>query len=124
MCISHQEFQQSVGPIDTVNHFIHVLHWSLPELLHHEENIDEQSAEDLKQAEKDVLLGVMLLMGGRLVCMSSSPILCYLQRGQDGRGDNDEKPEVHVEELTDHVGHVGGEDQQEEAQRHCSEMLP
>lgn len=79
VCISHQEFQQSVGPIDTVNHFIHVLHWSLPELLHHEENIDEQSAEDLKQAEKDVLLGVMLLMGGRLARMSSSPILCYLQ---------------------------------------------
>lgn len=81
MCarVSHQEFQQSVGPIDTVNHFVHVLHWSLPELLHHEEDIDEQSAEDLEQAEKDVVLSVVLLMGGRLTCTSSSPILCYLQ---------------------------------------------
>lgn len=66
----------------------------------------------------------MYYLDSRLACMSYSLILCYLQRGQNGRGNNDEKPEVHVEELTDHVGHVGREDQQEEAQRHCSEMLP
>lgn len=49
---------------------------------------------------------------------------CYLQGGEDGRRDDDEKPEVHVEELTDHVGHVGWEDQQEQTQRHGSEVLP
>lgn len=29
-----------------------------------------------------------------------------------------------MEELTDHVGHVGWEDQQEQTQRHRSEVLP
>lgn len=65
-CVSHQEFQQSVGPIDAVYDFIHVLHRSLTELLHHKENIDEQSAEDLEQGEKDVFIGAMLLKGRRL----------------------------------------------------------
>lgn len=63
--VSHQEFQQSVGPINAVYDFIHVLHRSLTELLHHEENINEQSAEDLEQVEKDVLIGVALLKGQR-----------------------------------------------------------
>lgn len=39
-CNTHQELQQSVGTIDTVNNFIHVFHWSLTKLLHHEENVD------------------------------------------------------------------------------------
>lgn len=50
--------------------------------------------------------------------------MCYLQGGEDGGGDDDEKPEVHVEELTDHVGHVGWKDQQEQTQRHSSEVFP
>lgn len=29
-----------------------------------------------------------------------------------------------MEELTDHIGHVGWKDEQEETQRHCSEVLP
>ena len=48
----------------------------------------------------------------------------YLQRREDRGGDDDEEPEVHVEELADHVGHVGREDQQEEAQGHGTEVLP
>ena len=47
MCDTHQELQQSVRPVDTVDNFIHVLYWSLSKLLHHEENVDQQSAEDL-----------------------------------------------------------------------------
>lgn len=29
-----------------------------------------------------------------------------------------------MKELTDHIGHVGGKDEQEQTQRHCSEVLP
>lgn len=58
-----------------------------------------------------------------MIRRSRQPV-CYLQRGEDGGGDDDEKPEVHVEELTDHIGHVGWENQQEQTQRHCSEVLP
>lgn len=54
MCNTHQELQQSVGPIDTVDNLIHVLYWSLTKLLHHEENIDQQSAEDLGVTEENV----------------------------------------------------------------------
>lgn len=58
-----------------------------------------------------------------MITRSRQPV-CYLQRGEDGGGDDDEKPEVHVEELTDHIGHVGWENQQEQTQRYCSEVLP
>lgn len=52
MCDTHQELQQSVCPVDTVDNFIHVLYWSLSKLLHHEENVDQQSAEDLGVTEE------------------------------------------------------------------------
>lgn len=55
MCDAHQELQQSVGPVNTVDNFIHVLYWSLPKLLHHEENVDQQSAKDLGEIEESSL---------------------------------------------------------------------
>lgn len=55
MCETHQELQQSVGPIDTVDNFIHVFYWSLTKLLHHEENIDQQGTENLRVIEDCVL---------------------------------------------------------------------
>lgn len=54
MCDTHQELQQSVGPIYTIDNLIHVLYWSLAELLYHEENVDQQSAEDLEAREENV----------------------------------------------------------------------
>lgn len=51
-------------------------------------------------------------------------VCVYLQWGEDAGGDDDEEPEVHEEELADHVGHVGWEDQQEQAQAHGPEVLP
>lgn len=42
-CNTHQELQESVRSINIVDNFIHVLHWSLAELLHHKENVDQQS---------------------------------------------------------------------------------
>lgn len=51
-CNTHQELQQSVRSIDIVDNFIHVLHWSLAELLHHKENIDQQSTKDLQKREE------------------------------------------------------------------------
>lgn len=56
--------------------------------------------------------------------ISDSFLVPYLKWGEDGRRDDDEEPEVHVEELTDHVGHVGREDQQEQTERHGSEVFP
>lgn len=47
----YQKLQQSVGPIHTVDDLIHVLHWRLTKLLHHEEDIDEESTEDLEEME-------------------------------------------------------------------------
>lgn len=52
VCDTHKKLQQSVGPIDTVDNLIHVLYWSLTKLFHHEENIDQQSAEDLCVTEE------------------------------------------------------------------------
>jgi len=51
-------------------------------------------------------------------------LVCYLQWCEDWGGDDDEEPEVHVEELTDHIGHVGWKDQQEQTQRHRAEVFP
>lgn len=58
------------------------------------------------------------------MCVRRYLLVRYLQGGEDGGGDDNEKPEVHVEELTDHVGHVGRKDQQEQTQRHGSEVFP
>lgn len=48
----------------------------------------------------------------------------HLEGGKDAAGDDDEKPEVHVEELADHVGHVRGEHEEEQAEAHSTEVFP
>ncbi len=45
------------------------------------------------------------------LCVGVCVCVCYLQGGEDGGGDDDQKPEVHVEELADHIGHVGWKDE-------------
>lgn len=65
-------------------------------------------------------------MLGSSIAADKTVFVCvsYLQGCENGGGDNDEEPEVHVEELTDHIGHVGWKDEQKETQRHGSEVLP
>lgn len=53
---AHQELQQSVRPVDVVDDFVHVLHWSLTELLHHKENINQQSTKDLQRREEGTFM--------------------------------------------------------------------
>lgn len=48
----------------------------------------------------------------------------HLERGKDAAGDDDEKPEVHVEELANHVGHVCREHEEEQAEAHSTEVFP
>lgn len=48
----------------------------------------------------------------------------HLERGKDAARDDDEKPEVHVEELANHVGHVRREHEEEQAEAHSSEVFP
>lgn len=128
LCVTYQKLQQSVSPIHTVDNFIHVLHWSFTKLLHHEENIDEESTKNLRVTEESVLYKQKQKKDESVyeqyLSVSCSVLVRYLQWGEDWWGDDDEKPEVHVKELTDHIRHVGWKDQQEETQRHCSEVLP
>lgn len=56
--------------------------------------------------------------------MCKSACTIYLQRCKDAGGDDDEKPEIHVEELADHVGHVSREYKQKQAQTDCTEVFP
>lgn len=55
-CNTHQELQQSVRSVNIVDNFIHVLHRSLAELLHHKENIDQQSTKDLQKRERGTFM--------------------------------------------------------------------
>lgn len=48
----------------------------------------------------------------------------HLERGKDAAGDDDEKPEVHVEELANHVGHIRREHEEEQAEAHSTEVFP
>lgn len=50
--------------------------------------------------------------------------VAHLERGKDATGDDDEKPEVHVEELANHVGHVRRENEEEQAEAHSTEVFP
>lgn len=65
-CDAHQELQQPVGPVDTVDNFIHVLHWSLTKLLHHEKNVDQQSAKDLRVTEGSVWMLLILITNHKI----------------------------------------------------------
>lgn len=60
------------------------------------------------------------------MCISSSvrERCVYLQWREDAGGDDYEQPEVHAEELTNHVCHISREDQQEETQTDGSEVFP
>lgn len=51
----HQELQESVGPVDNVDDFIHVLHRSFTNLLHHEEDVDQKGAKNLRGVESFLL---------------------------------------------------------------------
>lgn len=124
MCDTHHKLQQSVSPINIVDNLIHVLNRSLTEFLDHEENIDQQSAKDLGVTVVTTLMKIHSINHTHDKSQSIQVLVCHLQWGEDGGGDYDEKPEVHVKELTDHIGHVGWKDQQEQTQRHCSEVLP
>ena len=61
-CNTHQELQQSVRSIHIVDNFIHVLHWSLAELLHHKENIDQQSTKNLQEREEGTFMYITLVI--------------------------------------------------------------
>lgn len=50
--------------------------------------------------------------------------LLYLQRSEHAAGDQDQQPEIQVEEVGDLVGHEARENQQEEAHADAAEMLP
>lgn len=77
-----------------------------------------------KSIKKEFYVATVHAMLCFSVCVRYYVFVRHLQGSEDGGGDDDEKPEVHVEELTDHIGHVGWKDEQEETQRHCSEVLP
>lgn len=51
-------------------------------------------------------------------------LTAYLKGGEDAARNNDQQPEIHVEKLTDHIGHVSWKDQQEQAQTNSTKMLP
>lgn len=65
----YQKLQQSVGPIYTVDNFIHVLHRSFTKLLHHEEHIDEESTENLAETETDRSMDLFINERQRMCCI-------------------------------------------------------
>lgn len=50
----HHELQHPVSAVHAVDHVVHVLHWYFTQLLHHEENIDQQCTQHLRTRQKEV----------------------------------------------------------------------